>query len=121
MAKLSLFDIGYILIDNIINVKNDSNKIKLLSAVKTHNIEVSNKKEEIIRKTNIYLNEYEIKRKNNNNNYDKFLKKKEDLFNKWKQSKKIKDLYNLISLQQPEYEDVPDIYTINKIDNYETI
>jgi hypothetical protein len=111
MTKLSIFDIGYILIDNI-NLKNDSNKIKLLSAIKNHNKEISDKNEEITRKRNIYIKEYDMKRKNNIDNYDKFLRKKEELFNIWKQSKKVKDLYNLISLQQPEYEEINDIYTI---------
>ena len=41
-----------------------------------------------------------------------FVLDKEQLFNKWNKSKKVKDLYDLISLQQPEYIDVPDIYTI---------
>jgi hypothetical protein len=31
---------------------------------------------------------------------------------RWKENKKVKDLYNLISLQQPEYEEINDIYTI---------
>ena len=112
MTKLSIIDIGHILIDNVINIKTDSNKIKLLSSLKDHNKDISEKKEEIISKTNIYMTKYELPRKNNNDNYDKYLRTKELLFNKWQKSKKVKDLYDLISLQQPEYIDVPDIYTI---------
>ena len=112
MAKLSILDIGHILIDNVINIKNDSNKIKLLSALKIHNKDISDKKEEIVKKTNLYINTYDMPRKNNLTNYDKYLRTKELLFNKWKQSKKTNDLYELISLQQPEYNEVPDIYTI---------
>lgn len=116
MAKLSLFDIGYILIDNIINVKNDNNKTKLLAAIKIHNKDINDTKQEIIKRRNIYLNKYDIHRKNNIDNYDKYLMQKKVLFDKWKQSNKVKDLYDLISLQQPEYIEVNDIYTI-----YETI
>jgi hypothetical protein len=112
MAKLSIIDIGHILIDNVINIKTDSNKIKLLSSLKNHNKYISDKNEEIIKNTNIYKTKYETPRKNNNDNYDKFLRTKEQLFNKWNKSKKVKDLYDLISLQQPEYIDVPNIYTI---------
>ena len=112
MAKLSIIDIGHILIDNVINIKTDSNKIKLITALKYHNKDILDKKEEIIKKTNIYTTKYDMPRKDNINNYDKFLRTKELLFNKWKQSKKVKDLYNLISLQQPEYIEVPEIYTI---------
>jgi hypothetical protein len=112
MTKLSIIDIGHILIDNIINIKIDSNKIKLLSALKNHNKDISDMNEEIIKNRNMYITKYEIPRKNNNDNYDKFLRTKELLFNKWKKSKKVKDLYDLISLHQPEYIDIPDIYTI---------
>jgi hypothetical protein len=112
MTKLSIIDIGHLLIDNIINIKIDSNKIKLLSSLKDHNKYISDKNQEIIINTNIYKTKYEMPRKNNNDNYDKFLRTKEQLFNKWNKSKKVKDLYDLISLQQPEYIDVPDIYTI---------
>ena len=112
MAKLSILDIGHILIDNVINIKNDSNKIKLLSVLKNHNKDILDKNEDIIKRTNIYITKYDMPRKNNNTNYDKFLRTKGLLFNKWKQSKKVKDLYELISLQQPEYIEIPDIYTI---------
>lgn len=112
MTKLSIIDIGHILIDNIINIKTDSNKIKLLSSLKDHNKDISDMNDDIIKNINIYKTNYEIPRKNNNDNYDKFLRTKEQLFNKWQKSKKVKDLYDLISLQQPEYIDIPDIYTI---------
>jgi hypothetical protein len=113
MAKLSIIDIGHLLIDNIINIKNDNNKIKLLSVLKNYNKDILDKKEDIIKRSNMYITKYDMPRKNNKNNYDKFLRAKGLLFNKWKQSKKVKDLYELISLQQSEYIEVPDIYTIS--------
>ena len=109
-----LIDIGYILIDNIINIKNDTNKTKLLSAVKNHNKHISDKKEELIEKQNIYINDYETPRKKNIDNYNKYLRNKEILYNKWKTSKAVKDLYELISLKQPEYTEIPnDIYSVS--------
>lgn len=123
MAKTSLFDIGYILIDNIINIKNDSNKIKLMAAIKTHNIDIMDKKEKIIEKKNEYSIKYDLKRKNNIDNYEKYLRNKEDLYNKWNKTKAVKDLYDLLSLQRPEYIEIQDIYTIDtidKINNYVT-
>lgn len=114
MEKLSLIDIGYILIDNIINIKNDTNKTKLLSSVKNHNKHISDKKEELIEKQNIYINDYETPRKNNIDNYNKYLRNKEFLYDKWKTSKAVKDLYELISLKQPEYIEIPnDIYSVS--------
>lgn len=114
MEKLSLIDIGYILIDNIINIKNDTNKTKLLSSVKNHNKHISDKKEELIEKRNIYINDYETPRKNNIDNYNKYLRNKEFLYDKWKKSKTVKDLYELISLKQPEYIEIPiDIYSVS--------
>jgi hypothetical protein len=120
MAKSSLFDIGYILIDNVINIKNDSNKIKLLAAIKNHNKDIMEKKEKTIEKQNTYTIKYDTPRKNNIDNYHKYLRNKEVLYNKWNKSKAVKDLYELISLQRPEYIEVPDIYTIDKIDYYAT-
>lgn len=113
MTKL-INDIGYVLIDNIINIKNDNNKIKLLSEIKQFNKDIMDKKEEIIKNRNIYLTKYDIPRKNNNDNNDKYLKDKEILYNKWKQSKTVKDLYSLLALKRPEYNEVIDIYTAIK-------
>ena len=72
------------------------------------------KKEEIIKNRNIYLTKYDIPRKNNNDNYDKYIKDKQILYNKWKQSKAVKDLYSLLALKRPEYNEVEDIYTAIK-------
>ena len=113
MTKL-ITDIGYVLIDNIINIKNDNNKIKLLSDVKNFNKNIMENNEKIIKNRNIYSMDYDMKRQKNNDNYDKYLKDKEILYNKWKKSKAVKDLYLLIGLKRPEYIEVDDIYTAIK-------
>jgi hypothetical protein len=110
----SITEIGYVLIDNIINIKNDNNKTKLLSDVKTFNMNIMENNEQIIKNRNKYSTKYDIPRQKNNDNYDKYLKNKEILYNKWKQSKTIKDLYSLLELKRPEYIEIEDIYTAIK-------
>jgi hypothetical protein len=114
----TIFDIGYILIENI-NTTTDLNKIKLLSMTGTYNKNFNKRKQDIIKNTNEYKTKYETLRQNNIDNYNKYLREKDILFTKWKQSQNIKDLYQLISIKTPEYIDIPDIYTINSIDKYE--
>uniref|UniRef100_A0A6C0CGU1 Uncharacterized protein n=1 Tax=viral metagenome TaxID=1070528 RepID=A0A6C0CGU1_9ZZZZ len=106
----SLRDIGYLLIDNI-NQKSDSNKIKLFDKVNKYNNfkkEVERKKQE---NKEYYLAKYEELRKINATNYASYLEKKSYLFDKWKATANVKDLYEYISLERPEYIEVPDVYT----------
>ena len=106
----SLKDIGYLLIDNI-NQKSDSNKNKLFEKVNKYNNfkkEVERKKQE---NKEYYLTKYEELRKINTANYASYLEKKNYLFDKWKASANVKDLYEYISFERPEYIEVPDVYT----------
>jgi hypothetical protein len=111
VPEKTIFDIGYILIDNLITTT-DINKTKLLSATGTYNKKLDEQKNERIKKTNEYKNKYETPRRNNIDNYNKYLRNKEILYTKWTNTKHIKDLYELISMKTPEYIEVSDIYTI---------
>ena len=106
----SLKDIGYLLIDNI-NQKNDSNKLKLFDKINKFN----NLKKEAERKRyenkEYYIAKYQEPRILNNENYLNYLEQKQFLYNKWVETKNIKDLYDFISLKTPEYIEVPDVYT----------
>jgi len=106
----SVKDIGYILIDNIYR-KNDQNKIKLFNKITKYN---NSKKKSDIKKeknTQYYLENYQNIRENNEKVYTKYLEERLVLFNKWKESNNIKDLYEYLSLERPEYIEVSDIYT----------
>lgn len=107
-------NIGFILVDNI-NNKNDINKVKLLSSVGNFNKNLEKQKEYVIKKQNDYFIKYETPRKNNIDNYNKYLLDKNILYEKWNISKNIKDLYELLSLNKPIINDVPEIYTIHAI------
>jgi superfamily I DNA/RNA helicase len=109
---MKIIDIGYILIDNI-NSKNDLNKLKLINTIETYKNEIKDKKQKEIDNINKYKIDYENKRKANYNNYEQYLRENKILYDKWIKSKKTKDFLEYISFKKPEYEEIPDIYTIN--------
>lgn len=106
-------EIGFILIDNITN-KIDLNKIKLMNSIneynKKKNLMIDNEKKKIEK----YNNNYVIPRKNNEDNYQQYLISYKTKYDKWNKSKNVKDLFELVSIKKPIFEDVPDIYSYNK-------
>jgi hypothetical protein len=109
---MTIIDIGYILIDNI-QSKTDLNKIKLLNAVESYKKEIKEIKQIEIYNRNKYKENYENKREDNIKRYNQYLRENKTLFDKWDKSKKMNDLYEYISLEKPNYEEIDDIYTIN--------
>lgn len=108
---MTIIDIGYILIDNI-NFKNEINKLKLINKIETYKKAIKDKNQIEIDNINKYKINYENKRKNNNNRYNQYLRENKILYDKWIKSKKTIDFLEYISLKKPEYEEIPDIYTI---------
>jgi hypothetical protein len=108
---MSIFNIGYLLIDNI-NSNTDLNKIKLMSSVGSYKKEIENKRKIELEKKNKYMNLYENKRMRNKELYDKYMNENKILFDKWKKNNKPKDLYEYISHKKPDLEEVDDIYTL---------
>lgn len=102
-------EIGFILIDNI-NNKIDLDKIKLMNSIneynKNKNLIIENEKKKIEK----YKNKYEIPRKNNEDNYQQYLINYKNKYDKWNKSKNVKDLFELVSIKKPIFQDVPDIY-----------
>jgi hypothetical protein len=108
---MSIFDIGYLLIDNI-NSKTDLNKVKLISSIGNYKKELETKRKMETEIKNKYMNLYGNKRIKNKELYDKYMNENQILFNKWKKNNKPKDLYEYISHKKPELEEVDDIYTL---------
>jgi len=108
---MSIFDIGYLLIDNI-NSKTDLNKVKLISSIGNYKKELETKRKMETEIKNKYMNLYGNKRIRNKELYDKYMNENQILFNKWKKNNKPKDLYEYISHKKPELEEVDDIYTL---------
>lgn len=106
-------EIGFILIDNI-NNKIDLDKIKLMNSIneynKNKNLIIENEKKKIEK----YKNKYEIPRKNNEDNYQQYLINYKNKYDKWNKSKNVKDLFELVSIKKPIFQDVPDIYSYNR-------
>lgn len=106
-------EIGFILIDNITN-KIDLDKIKLMNSIneynKNKNLIIENEKKKIEK----YKNKYEIPRKNNEDNYQQYLINYKNKYDKWNKSKNVKDLFELVSIKKPIFQDVPDIYSYNR-------
>ena len=114
----TLKDIGYLLIDNI-NQKTDSNKLKLFDKItKYNNLKKENEQKKLVNR-NHYLITYQEPRIENDKKYTNYLDEKQYLYNKWIESKNVKDLYDFISLERPEYLDIPDVYTTEF--NYKTV
>lgn len=90
-------NIGFILIDNI-NNKIDLDKIKLMNEIEKYNknrkliIERENKKKEE------YIKKYELPKKINEENYEIYLINYNKKYNKWMETKNIKDLFELVSI-----------------------
>jgi hypothetical protein len=103
-------DIGYILIDNIYR-KTDQNKIKLFDKITKYNKIKKRSDTKKEKNAQYYLENYQNIRENNEELYNKYLEERLILFNKWKESNNIKDLYEYLSLERPEYIEVPDVYT----------
>ena len=115
----NIVDIGYLLIDNInikksdnINIKkSDKIKNKLFDKITKYNENKKESHKKKVENTQYYLENYQNIRENNEELYNKYLEERLVLFNKWKESNNIKDLYEYLSLERPEYIEVPDVYT----------
>jgi len=107
---MTINDIGFLLLKSM-NNNSPENKVKFLKISKVF----KDKNEEDYNKTlediSNYIATYENKRNQNRTLYDEYLTKRFNLYMKWKKSKNVLDLDNLVKLDRPPYEDIPDIYT----------
>lgn len=107
---MTINDIGYLLIKSI-NNNSSENKAKFLRKTQVF----KDKKEEnyniTLEDISHYITTYENKRMQFKTLYDEYLSKRFDLYMKWKKSKNVLDLDNLIKLERPPFEEIPDIYT----------
>lgn len=110
---MTINDIGFLLLKSM-NNNSPENKVKFLKTVKIY----KDKKEEDYNKTlediSNYIATYENKRSQNKNLYDEYLSNRFNLYMKWKKSKNVLDLDNLLKYDRPPYEEIPDIYTKKK-------
>ena len=107
---MTINDIGFLLLKSM-NNNSPENKVKFLKVSKVF----KDKNEEDYNKTlediSNYIATYENKRNQNRTLYDEYLTKRFNLYMKWKKSKNVLDLDNLVKLDRPPFEDIPDIYT----------
>ncbi len=110
---MTINDIGFLLLKSM-NNNSPENKVKFLKISKVF----KDKNEEDYNKTlediSNYIATYENKRNQNRTLYDEYLTKRFNLYMKWKKSKNVLDLDNLVKLDRPPYDDIPDIYTKKK-------
>lgn len=107
-------NIGFILIDNI-NNKLDLDKIKLMNEIEKYNKDKKLNIENEIKKKDEYMKKYELPRKNNEENYEKYISNYNKKYNRWVESKNVKDLFELVSIKKPVFEEVPEIYKLFNI------
>jgi len=107
---MTINDIGFLLLKSM-NNNIPENRMKFLKKTKVF----KDKKEEEYNKNlediSHYLATYENKRNQYRTLYDEYLSKRFALYSKWKKSKNVLDLDNLLKLERPPYEEIPDIYT----------
>ena len=107
---MTINDIGFLLLKSM-NNNSPENKVKFLKVSKVF----KDKKEEDYNKTlediSHYIATYENKRSLNTSLYDEYISRRFSLYMKWKKSKNVLDLDNLVKLDRPPFEDIPDIYT----------
>jgi hypothetical protein len=107
---MKLNDFG-ILLTSAINNTNPNAKKEILINSEKHRITLNEyqKKENI--KKDFYINNYENIREQNRTIYDEYIANREILYNKWKETKKIVDLENLIAYKLPDMQLIDEIYT----------
>ena len=102
--------IGLLLIKSI-NNNSSENKAMFLKTTKKYNDKKEDDYNKNLEDISYYISTYENKRNNYKKIYDEYLSKRFNLYMKWKKSKNVLDLDNLMKLSRPPYEEVPDIYT----------
>jgi hypothetical protein len=93
------------------------NKNKLMAFIKNYKKEEEERHNKNLEDKEFYLNNYENKRRENDNKYNEYFYNRLDFYNQWKMSKNVGDLHKLVSLERPQLNDIPDIYTKEIIRN----
>lgn len=107
---MKLNDFG-LLLTSAINSTNPNAKKELITiSEKERDLRIINQEKEA-KKREVYLNTYEYNREKNRILYDEYLANRRILYNKWKESKTIASLQQLLSYNLPEINEVPDVYT----------
>lgn len=107
---MKLNDFGLLLTSAVNNTNPNARKELILTSEKEKDMKIK-KQEMIEKKKEFYLNTYEYARERNRILYDEYMANRRILYNKWKESKNLADLQNLISYKLPEIIDVPHLYT----------
>lgn len=107
---MDINNIGLLLI-NSINKNNPENKNKFIKVIKNYNDIKEEKHNQLLEDISYYISKYENKRDQNKTLYEEYIQKRFNLYKKWKDSKNKVNLENLFKLKQPNYDDIPDIYT----------
>jgi len=101
---------------NCIRINNDVNKNIFLNKdikdLREYNEKKHNKYLEDI---SFYISNYENKRNENTTIYEEYLNRRFGLYKQWLDNKNIDNLHKLVNFPRPELNDVPDIYTKQRI------
>jgi hypothetical protein len=107
---MKLNDFGILLTSAINNTNPNAKKEILINSEKYRIILNEYQKKENIKK-DFYINNYENIREQNRIIYDEYIINREILYNKWKETKGIADLENLIIYKFPDMQIIDEIYT----------
>lgn len=107
---MKLNDFGLLLTSAINSINPNAKKELITISEKEKYLRLINQEKEE-KKREVYLNTYEYKREKNRLLYDEYLANRRILYNKWKESKTIANLQELLSYKLPEIIEVPDVYT----------
>ena len=107
---MKLNDFG-ILLTTAINNTNPNAKKEIIMNSEKYKKTIMEKQEKENKKKEFYINNYENIREQYRILYEEYIANREILYNKWKETKGIADLQNLISHKLPDMQTIDDIYT----------
>lgn len=100
---------------NFLNLVEDNDNKKNLANLKislnNYKDTISREEESLILLKNNYNINYVEPRIRNKVLYNDYILERTDLYNKWRKTKHINDLYELVKLTPPEFDNVEEIYT----------
>jgi len=109
---MKLNDFGLLLTSAINNIDENTNiKRELILISDKHRRNLIKNKENINKKQEFYLTNYENKREELRMSYDVYLANRKILLDKWKETGSIADLKNLVAYRFENIENIPNIYT----------
>jgi len=107
---MRLNDFGLLLTSAIDNTNPNAKKELISLSDKENRLKIF-KEEKENKRIEYYKNTFENKRENDKKLYEEYLEHRKILYNKWRETKGIGDLQELITYKLPEISDIPEIYT----------